>query len=84
MQKRQMPGGSSSTTPAANGTVSTQAAAVAETIMNGLYTTDGKFAYFSYQPSSAFDDAKTTYNNETGEYEVSVTSLSGEFVTKFT
>ena len=83
-RKRQMgPGGSSSSTPAANGTVSAQAAAVARTIMGGLHTTDGKRAYFSYQPSAGFTDAKTKYNNQTNAYELSITGLGGEFVTKF-
>lgn len=78
-----MPGGSGSSNPAINGTVSSEAAAVARTILGGLHTTDGKFAYFSYQPSAAFEDAKTTYNNVTNTYEVSIASTGGEFVTKF-
>lgn len=83
-RKRQMmPGGGGSSTPAINGTVSAKAAAVAHSIMNGLHTMDGKFAYFSYQPSAAFEDARTTYNNETGAYELNIASTGGEFVTKF-
>jgi len=78
-----MPGGTAFRTPAINGTVSAQAAAVASTIMSGLHTTDGKLAYFSYQPSSTFKDAKTTYNNDTDSYELTITSLGGVFVAKF-
>ncbi|KAF2833293.1 feruloyl esteras-like protein B precursor [Ophiobolus disseminans] len=81
--KRQMMPGGGASTPAANGTVSAQAVAVASTIMSGLHTSDGQFAYFSYQPSSSFEDAKTTYNNETDSYELSIASTGGEFVTKF-
>jgi tannase len=80
--KRQM-GPAESPTPATNGTVSAEAVELVQTIMDGLYTTDGKFAYFSYQPSAAFEDAKTTYNNETDEYELNIASTGGEFVTKF-
>lgn len=88
--KRQMPAGGSgmprgggSSTAAINGTVSAQAATVASTILDGLHTVDGEFAYFSYQPSAAFDDGKTTYNNATNAYELSIASTGGEFVTKF-
>ncbi|OAK94382.1 tannase and feruloyl esterase [Phaeosphaeriaceae sp. SRC1lsM3a] len=90
--RRQVPGGGQgmsgggnggSSTPAINGTISAQAAAIASKILDGLHTTDGMFAYFSYQASAAFDDAKTTYNNATNAYELSIASTGGEFVTKF-
>lgn len=81
--KRQMPAGGGSSTPEINGTVSAQAAAVVSKILKGLHTTDGRSAYFSYQPSAAFDDAKTTYNNATNAYELSIAGTGSEFVTKF-
>jgi tannase len=80
--KRQM-GQASSPTPATNGTVSAEAIELVQTIMDGLYTTDGKFAYFSYQPSAAFEDAKTVWNNETDTYDLNIASTGGEFVTRF-
>jgi tannase len=78
-----MPGSIPVYTPAANGTVTPQAVAVAQTILNGLHTTRRKFAYFSYQPSVTFEDAKTTYNPVTNAYDLSISGLGGEFVTKF-
>ncbi len=85
--KRQMGapggGGGGSSTPAVNGTVSSQAAAVAQAIMDGLHTTDGKRAYFSYQPSAAFTDAQTTYDNTTNSFKLSIAGTGGEFVTRF-
>ncbi|KAK2604759.1 hypothetical protein N8I77_007660 [Diaporthe amygdali] len=70
----------SSATPAQDGTVSAQGIAVAQKILEGLHDDDGKRVYFSYTPSSTFTDAQTAYNNETGEWEESVTSLGGSFV----
>lgn len=77
------PGGSTSSTPALNGTVSARAAAVVQLIMSGLHTTSGKRAYISYQPSAGFSDATTTYNNATGHFDLSISGLGGDFVTKF-
>ncbi|RAK95164.1 tannase and feruloyl esterase [Aspergillus ibericus CBS 121593] len=73
----------SNTTPAQNGTVSKEGAAVAAKILEGLKTLDGKRAYIWYQPSATFDDAETQYNSETGEWELDITSLGGEWVAKF-
>lgn len=75
--------GSSASTPVQNGTVSAQAAAVAQTIINGLHDSQGRQAYFSYQPGASFDDAQTKYNNATGEWELSISGLGGEFVTRY-
>lgn len=71
-------GGSS--TPAQNGTVSGQAIAVAQKILDGLHDDDGKRVYFSYTPSSTFTDAQTAYNEATGTWELDVTGLGGSFV----
>ena len=70
----------SSPTPAQNGSISAKGLAVAQKILDGLHTTDGKRAYFSYTPSSTFTDAATAYNATTGEYGLSITSLGGSFV----
>lgn len=66
--------------PAQNGTVTAEAIAVAQKILDGLHDDDGKRVYFSYTPSSTFTDATTQYNSETGEWELDVTSLGGSFV----
>ncbi|TGO16758.1 hypothetical protein BTUL_0024g00280 [Botrytis tulipae] len=53
--------------------------------------TDGGFgtfdspwrAYIYYQPGAEFGDADTTYNSETGEWEVPITGLGGQWVAQF-
>lgn len=67
-------------TPAQNGTVTAQGAEVAQKIIDGLHDDDGKRVYFSYTPSSTYTDAQTAYNEDTGEWELDVTSLGGSFV----
>lgn len=67
--KRQMGGGASST-PAQNGTVSEQGIEVVQTIINGLHDSEGRRAYISYQIGAAFDDAATTFNSDTGKWEL--------------
>ncbi|KAM0159879.1 hypothetical protein ACHAPG_003311 [Botrytis cinerea] len=79
--KRQMGGGA--TTPATNGTVSAEAVAVAQTILDGLHDSQGRRAYLSYQPSADFDDAATTYNSDTDSYEISIAGAGGEWVARF-
>ncbi|KAL2844520.1 putative tannase [Aspergillus pseudoustus] len=77
-------GGSfSSATPAQSGTVTSKGAAVARTVLDGLHTLDGRRSYIWYQPTATFDDANPQYNAETGEWGVAVTSLGGEWVTRF-
>lgn len=75
--------GSSSTTLAINGTVSAKGAAVAQTIMDGLHDSKGRRAYISYQPSSSFADAETSYNSVTDSYELSIASTGGEWIARF-
>jgi tannase len=70
----------SGATPVQNGTVTTQAIAVAKKIFEGLHDSEGRRAYFTYTPSSAFTDAQTAYNPTTGQWGLSVTSLGGSFV----
>lgn len=69
-----------SVTPAQNGTVSAEAITMAQKILDGLHDDEGRRVYFSYTPSSAFTDAQTGYNAETGEWELSVTSFGASFV----
>ncbi|TGO82948.1 hypothetical protein BPOR_0729g00060 [Botrytis porri] len=75
--------GSTSTTPEQNGTVTAEAAVLAQTLWDGLHDSNGKHAYSYYQPGAEFGDADTTYSSETGEWEVSITGLGGQWVAQF-
>lgn len=82
--KRQAgPGGSSGSTPAQNGTVTAQGVAVAQAIYNGVHNSAGQRAYFSWQIASELTDATTEYNSTTDSWEGTITSIGGEYVTKF-
>lgn len=70
----------SSATPEQSGTVSAEAIAVAQKILDGLHDDDGNRVYVPYTASSTFTDAQTAWNNETQEWELAVTSLGGSFV----
>lgn len=70
----------SSRTPAANGTVTAEAVEVASTILGGLKDSKGRQVYLSYQRSATYADATTQYNSATGEYELSIDQLGGEFI----
>lgn len=72
-----------STVPAQNGTISAKGAAAAAKILDGLKDSQGRRAYFWYQPSAGFDDADAQYNYDTGKWELSINSLSGEWVARF-
>ncbi|OJJ96317.1 hypothetical protein ASPACDRAFT_54669 [Aspergillus aculeatus ATCC 16872] len=58
------------TTPAQNGTISANGVALASTLYNGLHTLDGKRAHIWYQLTS-------------GEWELDITALGGEYVARF-
>ncbi|KAF2192076.1 tannase subunit [Zopfia rhizophila CBS 207.26] len=75
--------GSGRPTPAQNGVVSAKAVAVAQTILDGIHDLQGRQVYFSYQPSATFADAQTSYNNATGQWELSISNLGAEFVTRY-
>ena len=79
--KRQFPNFSPS--PAQNGTVTAQGAAVAAEINNGLRDSKGHRVYLSYQPAAGFEDAKTQYNSATKTWELSVNGMGAEFVTRY-
>ncbi|CCD46017.1 hypothetical protein ACHAPC_004488 [Botrytis cinerea] len=76
-------GSTTSTTPEQNGTVTAEAVAVAQAIYDGLHNSDNQRAYLSWQIASNLGDAATTYNNETGSWELSIPSTGGMFVTKY-
>ncbi|KAJ4356192.1 uncharacterized protein N0V89_004222 [Didymosphaeria variabile] len=75
--------GAGQPTPEQKGIVSAKAVAVAQTILDGLHDLQGRQAYFSYQPAATFADAQTKYNNATGKWELSISGLGGEFVTRY-
>ncbi|KAI9649687.1 hypothetical protein NHQ30_002268 [Ciborinia camelliae] len=80
--KRQM-GMAAADTPAQNGTVSAQGAALAARLYDGMFNSKGERVYVPWQPACSFEDAKTTYDNTTDTWGVNIASTGGEFVTKF-
>lgn len=78
------PGGApGSPTPAANGTVTSQAVAVADDIDKGLHDSKGRQVYISFQPSSGYPDAATTYNATTGKYQAVTSGIGVQYVNLF-
>lgn len=69
-----------SSTPAQSGKVSAKAIKVAKKILEGLHTSDGKRAYFTYTQSSTWTDAQTTWNKATQSWTMTPTGLGGTFV----
>ena len=80
--KRQL-GGSSPSTPAQTGNVTAKGVAVAKEIIAGMKDSKGRQVYLSYQPSAAFDDAGTTYNNETDSWELEVSGIGADWVARY-
>lgn len=72
-----------SSQPAQNGTLTAEDIAVAQGVYDGPHTSDGKRAYLSWQIGSDLGDADTTYNDNTGAWELNIPSTGGEYVTKF-
>ncbi|KAL4808651.1 Tannase/feruloyl esterase [Aspergillus unguis] len=81
--KRQAAGSVTSDQPAQNGTVSAKGVAVAQAIYDGLHTSTGERAYIGWQIASELSDAVTTYNSDTGKWEMEILSMGGEYVAKF-
>ncbi|PSR80925.1 tannase subunit [Coniella lustricola] len=69
--------------PAQNGTITAEGIEVANTILNGLYDSNGKFVYLSYQPGASFADAATTYNETSDTWGLDISSLGGEWVARY-
>ncbi|KAF2157405.1 feruloyl esteras-like protein B precursor [Myriangium duriaei CBS 260.36] len=67
--------------PAQNGTVTVQGIEVAQLILDGLHDSQGRQAYFSYQPAATFADAQTQYNN--GSWGLYISGLGGEWVERY-
>jgi tannase len=67
--------------PAQSGTVSQEAIDVCQTILDGLMTSDGERAYFSWQPSASFSDAtSTSYDNATNTWGLPSVGLAAPFI----
>lgn len=69
--------------PAVNGTVSSEAVAVAKAIVAGLHDSDGGQVYVSYQPSATFDDARTVFNETSQQYYFTPPGISVSWVREF-
>lgn len=69
--------------PAQSGVVTAEGAAVAQAILDGLYDSDGKLVYFSYQYGATFADGATAYNETDGTWGLSISGLGGEWVARF-
>ncbi|RDW82421.1 carboxylic ester hydrolase-24 [Coleophoma cylindrospora] len=74
---------SSTSEPAQNGTISAQGVALVERLWEGMINSKGERVYVPWPTGSSFQDTATTYNSTTGAWDLSITSLGGEFVTKF-
>lgn len=72
-----------STAPAANGTVSAEAAAIAQQLLDGIFDDSGRQAWIYFRPSAGFDDAPTTYNSDTGLYEPAPSQIGVEYINYF-
>lgn len=77
------PGGSFSSSPAVNGTVSAKAAAIAQQIWDGIFDSKGRQVYISFPPSADFSDAATTYNSSTAKYEVAASGIGVQYINLF-
>ena len=76
-------GGVSSASPAASGNVTAAAVVVAADIWRGLFDSEDRQAYISFQPSADFSDAATVYNNATRRYEAAVSGIGVQWVNYF-
>jgi tannase len=78
--RRQMP---QNPTPAQNGTVTAEGVAVVAAFLNGLFDTQGRRVYLPWQYGTTFADAATAYDESTGTWGMSISSLGGEWVARF-
>jgi tannase len=76
-------GSETSTTPEQSGNVTAEGVAVAQTIYDGLFNSNGERAYLSYRIGASFTDGETAYDNTTDTWGVDIASTGGEFVARF-
>ncbi|ORY68409.1 tannase [Pseudomassariella vexata] len=76
------PGGGGAS-PAINGTVSAEAASVANDIIKGLFDSKGRQVYISFQPSAPFSDAATSYNTSSGQYYAKASGIALQYINLF-
>lgn len=74
--------GSTSATPAQNGTVSAEAITVVQTIMGGLKDSEGHQVYLPFQPAAGYGNP-TVYDSTTDTWTITNPSFDGEWVAKF-
>ncbi|PWY64459.1 tannase [Aspergillus eucalypticola CBS 122712] len=72
-----------STTPAQSGKVTAKGVAVAKAIIAGMKDSQGQQVYLSYQPSSTWGDAGTTYNSTSGTWYASASGIGGDWVDRY-
>jgi tannase len=81
--RRQFP--PSNPTPAQNGTITPQGAAVADAFLNGLFssTSPQKRVYLPWPYGTTLADAATAYDASTATWGPSISGLGGEWVARF-
>lgn len=77
------PGSSSSYTPAQNGSVTAEGVAVVNQILAGMYDSQGRKVYLSFQPSADLGDATTSWDNTTNSWQPNYDNIGSEFVTRY-
>ncbi|KAB8201201.1 tannase and feruloyl esterase-domain-containing protein [Aspergillus parasiticus] len=75
--------GKRDTEPAQNGTVSAEAVAVAQKIVDGLHDSEGRQVYISYQMVAGFNNAQKTYNSTIRTWELDIAGAGGGWVARF-
>src|SRR3569833_1978537 len=68
--------------PAAHGAAAAGVLEAAD-IWRGLFDSEDRQAYISFQPSADFSDAATVYNNATRRYEAAVSGIGVQWVIYF-
>lgn len=80
LRARQFPQAS---TPAQEGEITAEGVEVVKTFLDGLHDSEGRRVYLNYQPGSSFSDASASYDEETDNWGLSVSSLGGEWVARY-
>ncbi len=82
-KQAQTSGSTRSYKPAQNGTISADAVALAQRLYSGLFNTAGERVYLPWQAASAFEDATTSYDSTSGEWELGIPSTGGKYITSY-